>query len=121
GLVRRGTMGRCRADVVDGLSNTLLAGDKAMNRAHLGGPQGDDDQGYTASWDEDTLRRTTLAPVPDTTDPGLYVGHQFGSSHGGGLHAVLADGAVRFVPYSVNPAAFAALGTVAGGEVGPEE
>src|SRR5262249_53513205 len=46
------------ADITDGTSNTLLVADKRLNRAFLGQPQTDDNEGYTAGWDKDTMRRT---------------------------------------------------------------
>jgi prepilin-type N-terminal cleavage/methylation domain-containing protein/prepilin-type processing-associated H-X9-DG protein len=42
---------------------------------------------------------------------------QFGSSHSGGMNAVLCDGSVRVVSYSVDPVVWAATCTRAGGEV----
>lgn len=39
------------------------------------------------------------------------------SSHPGGVNTVFADGSVRFIKDSVNPATWRALGTMAGGEV----
>ena len=41
---------------------------------------------------------------------------QFGSSHIGGMNAVMGDGSVRIVQYSVDPAVWAATCTRAGGE-----
>jgi prepilin-type processing-associated H-X9-DG protein len=120
GLVPQGTTGRTRAEVVDGLSHTLLAGDKAINLHAIHGPQGNEDQGYTASWDEDTLCLTRVPPVPDTTNPTVREYDRFGSSHPGGLNVALADGSVRYVSYAIAPGTFAALGTVAGGEPAPD-
>ena len=42
---------------------------------------------------------------------------QFGSSHIGGMNAVMADGSVRVVQYSVDPIVWAAVCTRNGGEV----
>src|SRR5262249_4885688 len=64
GVVRQFTPNRI-ADITDGTSNTLLLGDKRLNRAHLGQPQEDDDIGYTAGWDNDTVRTTDHPPQPD--------------------------------------------------------
>src|SRR5947209_7617366 len=45
-------------DITDGTSNTLVAGDKRLNLQELGQPQPDDNEGYTAGWDVDTVRST---------------------------------------------------------------
>jgi len=42
---------------------------------------------------------------------------QFWSLHAGGANFAMADGSVRWVPYTIDPATFRALGTRAGGEV----
>src|SRR5688500_7018906 len=64
GIVRQYEPHRA-ADVLDGLSNTLVLGEKRLNTKLLGQWQEDDNEGYTAGWDEDTVRRTTLSPAPD--------------------------------------------------------
>ncbi len=105
------------ADLTDGTSNTLLAGDKRLNRGRLGTRQKDDDTGYSTGWDEDTVRKTDLPPLPDYSAPEGDGEFRFGSSHTGVFNAVLADGSVRSLPYSVNPATFANLGNKADGQV----
>ena len=100
------------ADVTDGTSNTLLAGDKRLNIGRLGQQQKDDDTGYTTAWDEDTIRRTDQPPKPDyvSADPGDTGGKLFGSSHTGGFNVVLVDGSVRFLGYTIDPQTFEWLG-----------
>ena len=51
-------------DMVDGLSNTLMVGDKRLPIDRMGGFQGEDNEGYTSGWDHDVLRRTDLLPLP---------------------------------------------------------
>ena len=49
---------------------------------------------------------------------GINQGPQsFGSPHRGGVHVLMADGAVRFVSDQIAPKTFTALGTPAGNEV----
>jgi prepilin-type processing-associated H-X9-DG protein len=69
-----------------------------------------------------TIPRT---PRPDIEAPCVIDGsgnivtiwnQQFGSSHPGGMNAVMADGSVRVVKYGVDPVVWAATCTRAGGE-----
>ena len=105
--------------VTDGLSNTLLAADKRLDLVNLGSPQDDDNEGYTSGFDEDTVRRTGRVSEPPAPDPrdGFTGGKRFGSSHPGRFNAVLADGSVRTIPYSIDPQVFRRLGDKADGEV----
>ena len=105
------------ADITDGTSNTLLAGDKRLNRGLLGQRQKDDDTGYSTGWDEDTVRQTDLPPLPDYSAPEGDGDFRFGSSHTAIFNAVLADGSVRSLTYSINPVTFANLGNKADGQV----
>jgi prepilin-type N-terminal cleavage/methylation domain-containing protein/prepilin-type processing-associated H-X9-DG protein len=110
------------ADVTDGTSNTLLAGDKRMNRRLLGQWQFDDSEGYTAGFDEDTLRFTNQPPAPDHN--GMVVNGEevngqklFGSSHPSGINTVFADGSVHFISYGIDPTVFSRLGHKSDGQV----
>jgi prepilin-type processing-associated H-X9-DG protein len=105
------------ADVTDGTSNTMLVGDKRLNLTNLGQPQSDDNIGYTAGWDEDTIRRTDRLPLPDSFGPVTDNDpNRFGSSHTGGFNAVFADGSVRFIHHSIDKTIFGYLGL---GRLGP--
>ena len=110
----RQTKPRRAADITDGLTKTLLVGDKRLNLAHLGQRQQDDNEGYTAGWDEDTIRRTDLPPEADYNgdDDG---GERFGSSHDGSFNATFADGSVRGLSYAIDPGVFACLGDIRDG------
>jgi prepilin-type N-terminal cleavage/methylation domain-containing protein/prepilin-type processing-associated H-X9-DG protein len=114
GVVRRFSPTRF-ADITDGTSNTLLAADKRLPRDKLGLALPDDNEGYTAGFDDDTVRRTDKAPAPDPASGGSG-GKLFGSSHPGRFNAVFADGAVRPISYSVNPTVFRYLGNVSDGQ-----
>lgn len=105
------------ADIDDGTSNTLLVSEKRLNRADLGRPQPDDNEGYTAGWDEDTIRRTDVEPLPDFRGTDWDVERRFGSSHPGRFNAVFADGSVRAISYNIAPAVFALLGHRSDGQV----
>jgi prepilin-type N-terminal cleavage/methylation domain-containing protein/prepilin-type processing-associated H-X9-DG protein len=98
------------ADVTDGTSNTMLAGDKRLNRAHLGRPQNDDDVGYAAGFDNDVVRYTIRPPAPDYSAPTGDGDWRFGSSHTGGFNAAFCDGSVHLIHYSIDPTVFRYLG-----------
>ncbi|MBU6276192.1 MAG: DUF1559 domain-containing protein [Planctomycetes bacterium] len=119
-LVRSGSDRRAQsrraAAVTDGLSKTIAVGEKRLNVRLLGKWQEDDNEGYTAGWDEDTLRRTDIPPQRDHRgdDDG---GEAFGSSHAGTFQVVFADGSVHALGYDVDPAVFDRLGNVGDGQV----
>jgi prepilin-type processing-associated H-X9-DG protein len=93
----------------------LLAGDKRLNVRYLGEWQEDDNEGYTAGFDEDTMRVTTSPPEPDVIDEGTG-NLRFGSSHAGTINALFADGSVRSISYEIDASVFAALGNISDGQ-----
>jgi prepilin-type N-terminal cleavage/methylation domain-containing protein len=102
--------------VTDGTSNTFLAGEtdfkpRGVPSTTMGGVWAYGYIGY--AWG------TTFHPFNKhdwrTTDPTPY--GAFRSEHAGGAGFALADGSVRFLRQSVDPAAYKAFGTRAGGEV----
>ena len=105
--------------VTDGLSNTLLAGDKRLNLAYLGEAQRDDNEGYAVGWNADTLRQTNRIPEPDffDRDDEEDGDKQFGSSHPGSFNAAIADGSVRAISYEVDKEVFRRLGDRNDGQV----
>src|SRR5262249_47158469 len=98
------------AEITDGMSNTLLAGEKRLNLAFLGQPQRDDDQGHTSGWDEDTVRSIAGPPARDYFAEDWDRGRLFGSSHPTAVNVVFVDGAVHTISYSLPAAVFAGLG-----------
>jgi prepilin-type processing-associated H-X9-DG protein len=93
-----------------------MVSEKRLNLATLGQPEPDDNEGYTAGWDEDTIRSTAQAPQRDFVGSGFDTSRRFGSSHSGGINAVFADGTVRMISYSVNPVVFGYLGNRSDGQ-----
>ena len=71
-----------------------------------------DDRGWSDGWDPDIIRCTAAEIVPDTKyrKTGTDVGYMFGSAHPGGVNALLADGSVRVIIYSVDRVMFDRLG-----------
>jgi prepilin-type N-terminal cleavage/methylation domain-containing protein len=110
------------ANVFDGLSNTLLVGERRINLATIlsGADCYDNEPAVRPANDCDVLRRAQpaggswLTPAQDVNTPtgancGTFGGGglcQFGSSHTGGMLGVLCDGSVRFINYGVNPTTF---------------
>jgi prepilin-type N-terminal cleavage/methylation domain-containing protein/prepilin-type processing-associated H-X9-DG protein len=116
GVVRQFTPVRI-ADITDGLSNTLMVADKRLNLRYLGQPQGNDYIGYTAGWENDTVRSTDDPPRPDYNGDDDGWEDLFGSSHPGRFNAVFADGSVHNISYSINPTVFKYLGNRHDGQV----
>jgi hypothetical protein len=97
------------AAVTDGLSNTLMVGEKRLDACHLGQYMSDDNEGYTAGWDHDSIRSTTRLPLPDNC--GLGWGElRFGGPHPGIFIAVFGDGSVRGISYAVDLTNFSRMG-----------
>jgi prepilin-type N-terminal cleavage/methylation domain-containing protein len=116
GAVRRFTP-RPFSDAVDGTSSSLLIGEKRLNRAFLGQSQDDDNEGYTAGWNNDTIRRTTREPAPDySTSEGGDGDGRFGSSHPGVFHFVFLDGSIHAFSYTIDQSIFEYLGSINDGE-----
>jgi prepilin-type N-terminal cleavage/methylation domain-containing protein len=98
------------ADIRDGTSNTLLAGDKRMNTNRLGMVNDDDDTGYATGFDQDVIRMTDRPPARDYVAAAGTGDFRFGSSHATGFNAVFADGSMHHVPYDIDPTVFRYLG-----------
>jgi prepilin-type N-terminal cleavage/methylation domain-containing protein len=122
-------------EITDGFSQTFLAGEKRMNLGTMGtldddglGPA-NDNEGYTAGFDEDTICMTgdpsqgdnsNTAPQPDTNedyDDRYYV---FGSSHPQLFQMTYVDGSVHVIAYTVDPNVFACLGNKSDGKTVPD-
>jgi prepilin-type N-terminal cleavage/methylation domain-containing protein/prepilin-type processing-associated H-X9-DG protein len=109
------------AQITDGTSNTLLLSEKRLNRAFLGQKAPDDNQGYTAGWNYDTIRKTSRPPAPDYFAPFGDGGGIFGSSHPNGVNAVLADGSVRTISFAISKRTFSLLGNKGDGQSLPSD
>jgi hypothetical protein len=105
------------ADITDGTSTTLMVAEKRLNQFYLGQPQQDDNQGYTAGYNLDTVRKTHLAPLPDFSSPAGNGGGLFGSSHPGRFNAVFCEGSVRAISYAIPKSVFTLLGQKDDGQV----
>ncbi len=119
------TLGRRTAlrHVSDGLTKTILAGEKAMDSAkyHTGDDFGDrsplsgdpSQNGAANSY----VRFAARLPAVDRPNNCLSC-HDFGSAHTHGWNAVMGDGSVRTVDYSIARRVHVALASIAGAAVG---
>jgi prepilin-type N-terminal cleavage/methylation domain-containing protein len=96
--------------ISDGTANTLLVGEKRLNRALLGQKQIDDNQGYTCGFNDDTIRKTGVPPAPDYFAPTGNGGGLFGSSHPWVVNFVFADGSVHPIGFTIDRKVFKYLG-----------
>ncbi len=105
------------AEIRDGLSMTMQLGEKQMNRLFFGQMTPNDNEGYTAGWNHDTLRHTNRLPEPDYAheDRGHLNGDRFGAAHTSGLNIALVDTGVRFITYDIDLTVFQRLGHRADG------
>ena len=112
------------AHVRDGTSNTYLVGEKALNPDCYGGvgfsgsatyELGDNEVAYTG-FNRDICRSALWPPLRDT--PGLNTGVNFGSAHVGQFAMCFADGAVRWLPYDLDPLIHRRLAIRADGHAG---
>jgi prepilin-type N-terminal cleavage/methylation domain-containing protein/prepilin-type processing-associated H-X9-DG protein len=115
--------------ITDGTSHTILLGEKYVRSDMYAGGGYSDDHGWIEGWDPDDIRCTCFQPYQDSDGYQFQsqgtadiFGHDrdipyFGSAHPGGFNAVFADGAVHTLNYDIDPVAFNALATRAGGEV----
>ncbi len=132
GAISHGVRGKRRlADFTDGTSNSILAAEKSLPMSRHGADGGDNERWNNAGWDEDVVRfhfvpvADALAPalggfcsIPYNPDPKLNLWRRmFGGPHPGGVNALLGDGSVRFIKFSVDPGAFRKLSVIDDGEV----
>jgi prepilin-type N-terminal cleavage/methylation domain-containing protein len=107
------------SDISDGTSHTLAFGEKAVCPV-TGNATNEDDEGYTSGYattNWNTIRFTSLTVLP-VWDKQLAApaNGAFGASHPGTWNALLADGSVQQLSYTINGTVFAALGTTKGQE-----
>ena len=119
GLIARAKYGKLvrMAMATDGLSNTMLIGEKWLNVNHYNSGDWHDDRGWTDGWDPDTVRVTGYPPRPDSGDvPRGEAGYDdtkpysFGGAHPGGFNCVFGDGAVHYITFDIDPETFNYLG-----------
>ena len=117
---------RKHADITDGTSNSIMAAEKALPLGRHGVDGGDNERWNNAGWDECVIRyhfppkhdadptnwkfcngcSNTAPGTGSNASGGTMWRRYFGSAHTTGINAVMADGSVRHIRYSVDPVTF---------------
>ncbi len=106
-------------DIKDGLSHTVLVGEKAMDiRNRATGSWYWDEPFFTGGAGGTARVGTKL--LPDAMGNASAARDNWGSPHPGGAQFVFGDGSVRLIPYGTGPETVQALLTPAGGEPVPD-
>ena len=116
-----GYKGNCKTkDIPDGTSKTMMIFEKRLLTPYVPGSGSDDDEGWAAGWDYDTVRSTFCVPTQDSkdliastgpgTDPKMASYRTPGSAHAAGINTVFADGSVRSIGYDIDAETFNCLG-----------
>ncbi len=114
------------ADITDGSSNTIFAGERHSGKSPMttwvGAVTGGVNPPLVAGYDNEgpaTLILTNTGPAADGRVPNNPLDHveDTSSRHPGGVMFLYGDGSVRFLRHTLNPKTWEALGTRAGGEV----
>ena len=116
GVIKRGSKAVVRFNMItDGASNTMAVGERQINLASFGTATDDNECVFFSGWNHDwdvyrycrKVNNAYLRPLPDHNTPGSTAPSlEFGSSHGAGINAVFADGAVHFITFGVDPNLF---------------
>jgi len=107
-------------DITDGTSKTMMVFEKRLRPPYMPGGV-DDDEGWSAGWDYDTVRSTYCTPTQDSPSRissanGNGSARAPGSAHAAGVTSVFADGSVRMIGYDISPETFNNLGHRQDGE-----
>ncbi|MEX2138800.1 MAG: DUF1559 domain-containing protein [Pirellulales bacterium] len=111
-------------DITDGMSKTMMVGEKSVERLKYATGTWHDDVGWTDGWDTDIMRFSGLEAIPDQIEDGrpfLTVGFRFGSAHSAAMNAVFADGSTRPVAYDIPREVLNFLGHRSDGQTIPTE
>ena len=90
------------SDVSDGISSTIMCGEKRVNGSKLGTPQLGEATGWASGFGVATLRNGGFLPMRDADDPYELVADQFGSAHPRSSNFLFCDGSVHGIRGSVD-------------------
>jgi prepilin-type N-terminal cleavage/methylation domain-containing protein/prepilin-type processing-associated H-X9-DG protein len=107
------------AQITDGASKTTMVAEKRMRSDLLGQDVPWDDRGWSDGWDIDTLRSTICPPQQDDVIEISVPGDKLtaGSAHPGGQNVLFADGAVKFIDFSIDLETWNRLAHKSDGEI----
>jgi prepilin-type processing-associated H-X9-DG protein len=95
--------------ITDGVSKTILIGEKYLKADLVEKDDHDNDQGWNLGHDRDINRWCDQVPYNDALgQPSRY--SVFGASHPGGMQISMADGSVHTIPYEIDLLTFRRLG-----------
>ncbi len=88
------------SDILDGTSNTYLAGEKYLNPDNYttGVDGGDNENAFIG--DNADVTRWAYQPLRDR--PGYPPNNNFGSAHASGFHMAFCDGSIQMIRYSID-------------------
>jgi prepilin-type N-terminal cleavage/methylation domain-containing protein len=127
GAIVRGGSGRESrfANITDGTSNTLMAGEKWVNpKNYKSGGEWHDDAGWFYGWDPDVVRFTGCKPYRDNANgivpsDGIDVGYHFGGAHPGVTMGLMADASVHAISFTIDGTVWNNLGHRSDGNIIP--
>jgi prepilin-type N-terminal cleavage/methylation domain-containing protein len=93
-------------DITDGLSNTMMYGEKWIQTDTYSTGSWYDDRGWTDAYDPDVTRSTALPPRQDDLSENNNDAFAMGGVHPAGFNACFGDASVHFVPWGVDPIAY---------------
>jgi type II secretory pathway pseudopilin PulG len=94
------------SQVVDGLSSTMMYGEKWLCSNNYDTGAWHDDRGWTDGYDPDVVRSTAHPPRQDDPLDNNNDPYAFGGTHPGGINSCFGDGAVHFIAWDVDPVTF---------------
>ena len=112
GMIVRTNWGRMRIPMVlDGLSQTVMLGEKQLNASQFGVSIDDNEPPFVCGWNNDfdgyriagLPDGTLLPPARDYRSSDISASMRYGSAHAEGFQVVMGDGSVQRVRYTVNP------------------
>ncbi|QDU31892.1 Type II secretion system protein G precursor [Anatilimnocola aggregata] len=106
------------SQVLDGTSNTLMVGEKYLNPVfYTTGTDQADNENLYVGLNNDNSRSTNAGFFPPLQDRKGLSNYSFGSAHASGFNAVMCDGSVRLIQYTIDEDNYRYLGNRMDGEV----